>query len=133
MDFKVYKKEEVLQPEGREMVFVPGIIDLEPKLETKGTIQFLTGATLLEDGSKDLLEQECTLSTLWQKGLDPLDEEDGVRWSETLLEEVNPVQLMSDIVEAVAKVTPSVVVVFDTITDEKGNSYLTYKFKGAAL
>ncbi len=30
MDVKVYKKEEVLQPSGRENVYVPDIIDLIP-------------------------------------------------------------------------------------------------------
>lgn len=92
----------------------------------------LVSVELLEDGSHSLLEQQCALATIFQRGLDPLDKEDGIRWSETLLGEVNPIQLMDDIQTAVAKTTTSVAVVFDTVTDNKGNSYLTYTLKEVA-
>lgn len=96
------------------------------------TAEHLIGCEILEDGSKDLVEQACALATIWQKGLDPIDKEIGVRWSETLLGEINVVQLMEDITNAVAEVTPAVTVVFDTVTDDKGNSFLKYTLKGVA-
>lgn len=92
----------------------------------------LVSVELLEDGSHSLLEQQCALATIWQKGLDPLDLEEGIRWSEAILEEINVVQLMEDITNAVAEITPTVAVVFDTVTDNKGNSYLTYTLKEVA-
>ena len=88
--------------------------------------EIITGAVELKDGSKDLLEQECAIATIKQKGLDPLDKEDGIQWSETLLGEVNVIQLMEDIQSAVEQTTTSVVVIFDTVTDSEGRSYLTY-------
>ena len=135
MDLKVYKKEEVLQPEGKEEVYVPDVIDLIPEIVTDDNgNKTLTGAIVYKDteNDKELLEQECALATIWQKGLDPLDKEDGVRWSQVLLEEINPLQLMEDIISAVAKVTLKVAVVFDTITDKDGNSFLTYNLRAIA-
>lgn len=126
MDVKVYKKEEVLQPSGMENVYVPDVIDIIPEIrkDSEGR-EHLLGAELLE-GSDEVLEQMCGLATIWQRGLDPLDEENGIRWSEALLEEINVVQLEEDLVNAVAEVTPTVTVVFNTVTGENGQSYLKY-------
>lgn len=128
MDVKVYKKEEVRQPSGTEYVYVPDVIDIIPDIVTNPDTEeeIITGAVELEDGSKDLLEQECAIATIKQRGLDPLDKEDGVQWSETLLGEVNVIQLMEDIQSAIEQTTTSVVVAFDTVTDSEGRSYLTY-------
>lgn len=128
MDVKVYKKEEVRQPSGTEYVYVPDVIDIIPNIATNTDTgeEIITGAVELENGSKDLLEQECAIATIKQKGLDPLDKEDGIQWSETLLGEVNVIQLMEDIQSAVEQTTTSVVVIFDTVTDSEGRSYLTY-------
>lgn len=76
---------------------------------------------------KEELEQQCALATIFQRGLDPLDLSDGVRWSETILEEMSGLLLIQDIIDAVAKVTSSVQVVFDVIDDDNGQSYLSYK------
>lgn len=128
MDVKVYKKEEVRQPSGTEYVYVPDVIDIIPNIVTNPDTEeeIITGAVELEDGSKDLLEQECAIATIKQRGLDPLDKEDGIQWSETLLGEVNVIQLMEDIQSAIEQTTTSVVVIFDTVTDSEGRSYLTY-------
>ena len=128
MDVKVYKKEEVRQPSGTEYVYVPDVIDIIPNIVTSPDTgeEIITGAVELEDSSKDLLEQECAIATIKQKGLDPLDKEDGIQWSETLLGEVNAIQLMEDIQSAIEQTTTSVVVIFDTVTDSEGRSYLTY-------
>lgn len=93
------------------------------------TEEQIINALTLDDGSEELLEQECALATIWQRGLDPLDLEDGIRWSETLLGEINSLQLIQDITEAVANVTNTVSVVFDVVEDSKGNNLLTYTLK----
>ena len=173
MDVKVYKKEEVLQPQGSEYVYVPDIIDIIPTIieaETTNDIrnhvwnleqlkrvadvsivdgkliinsdkvryengnlyvtlteEQLVSCEILEDDSRELLEQECSLATIWQRGLDPLDLESGVRWSEAILEELSALQLIQDIIDAVANVTSSIKVVFDTVEADNGQSYLSYK------
>lgn len=132
MDLKVYTKQEVKQPKGSEYYYVPNIIDIEPSVSIAGDgHEVLDGCTLFED-EKDLIEQECALATIWQRGLDPVSPEVGVRWSEVLLGEVNVVQLMEDLREAVADVTLNVTVVFDTVTDAKGNSVLQYSLRAVA-
>ena len=132
MDLKVYTKQEVKQPKGSEYYDVPNIIDIEPSVSIAGDgHEVLDGCTLFED-DKDLVEQECALATIWQRGLDPVSPEVGVRWSEVLLGEVNVVQLMEDLREAVADVNLNVTVVFDTVTDSKGNSVLQYSLRAVA-
>lgn len=172
MDVKVYKKEEVLQPEGNEYVYVPDVIDIIPTIiessvesvrnnvwtleqlkrvadvevrdnkliinsdkvryENGNLYATFTGeqivtCDLVED--KEEVEQSCALATIFQRGLDPLDMEDGIRWSEAILGETSVIQLMDDITNAVEKTSTAVTVVFDTVTDANGNSYLTYSLK----
>ena len=125
MDIKVYQKEEVLQPSGSEQVYVPDIIDLIPETEVIDGVAVLKGCAVIDN--RDALEQQCALATIFQRGLDPLDKNDGIRWSEAILEEISGIQLIQDIIEAVAKVTSAVTVQFDTVEDGNGNSYLSYK------
>ena len=73
------------------------------------------------------MEQECSLATIWQRGLDPLDLEDGIMWSEAILEEISCLQLMQDIIDAVARVSSAIKVIFDTVDDSNGQQYLSYK------
>ena len=131
MDFKVYTKEEVEQPSGTETIISPNIIDIYPVITEENGTEILSNAEILTD-EKDILEHAVALATIWQKGQDPLDLEQGVRWSEALLSEINVLQLMEDITKAVSAVTPSVTVVFDTVEDENGNSYLKYTLKANA-
>lgn len=93
------------------------------------TEEQIVSCEILEDGSHDLLEQECALATIFQRGLDPLDTEDGIQWSETLLGEVNVLQLMEQIVEAVSNVSLHVAVDFSTVKTESGQSVLTYSLR----
>lgn len=176
MDVKVYQKEEVLQPDGIEYVYVPDVIDIIPvttEIEVTNAIQnnvwdidllksiadvkiennkliinsdkvrYENGnlyVTLMTDelltcklvDEESEVEQQCALATIFQRGLDPLDKSDGIRWSETLLGEISPVQLMNDITVAVERTSSSMTVVFDTVIDSNGTTYLTYKLKEIA-
>ena len=176
MDVKVYRKEEVLQPDGSEEVYVPDIIDIMPiviEAESTGDIRnhiwslaqlkriadvrvengnlvinsdnvrYENGnlyVTLTEEQimncelveGRDELEQQCALATIFQKGLDPLDLNDGIQWSEAILEEISSLQLIQDIIDAVAKVSTAIKVVFDVVEDDNGNSFLSYKLEEVA-
>lgn len=132
MDVKVYQKEEVKQPEGTIEVFKPSIIDMIPTEAVTDEGTTIVNFEVLEDGSRELLEQQCALATIFQRGLDPLDLEDGIQWSETLLGEVTPIQLIDQIQSAVASVTTSVIVEFDTVKDINGNELLVYKLRSVA-
>lgn len=178
MDLKVYRKEEVIQPDGTLNVLKPDIIDIYPemleivsenqvqneiwsldKLQYLADVRIKDGkliinsdniiyengiiyikitenklynAQILEDNSEELLLQECALATIWQRGLDPVEPEDGIRWSQALLGEVNPLQLIEDINNAVENVTNSVIVEVGTVTSINGQEYLSFKLKMTA-
>ena len=178
MDLKVYRKEEVIQPDGTLNVLKPDIIDIYPemlelvsenqvqneiwsldKLQYLADVKIKDGkliinsdniiyengiiyikitenklynAQILEDNSEELLLQECALATIWQRGLDPVEPEDGIRWSQALLGEVNPLQLIEDINNAVESVTNSVIVEVGTVTSINGQEYLSFKLKMTA-
>lgn len=126
MDLKVYKKEEVAQPSGIENIYVPDIIDIYPDF----TDDVLVNASIVEE--QDELEQAGALATIWQKGLDPLDEDSGIRWSEVMLGEVSVLEIMEDITITLSELSTAIQVEFDTISDSEGKSYLSYKIKVVA-
>lgn len=178
MDFKVYKKEEVYQPQGNAEVLVPDVIDIIPNVidaPTTGDVrnhvwsleqlkkvadvsiengkliinsdkvtyengnlyvtlteEQIISCEILDDDTHEIVEQECALATIFQRGLDPLDVTDGIQWSEVLLGEVNVLQLMEQITEAVSKVSLHVKVEFSTVRLENGQSVLTYSLKEVA-
>ena len=175
MDLKVYRKEEVIQPDGILNVVKPDIIDIYPELLETGKVNLVKGeilsldmlkyyadieikdnklilnsddiiyndnvlylrikgislsnASILEDDSEELLLQECALATIWQRGLDPVEPEDGIRWTQALLGEVNPLQLIEDVNNAVENVTNSVAVEVGTVTSINGQEYLSFKLR----
>lgn len=123
----------MLQPNGTsEDVYVPDTIDIYPVLlsEESGK-EILKNAEILDDTDnfEELIEQSVALSTIWQRGLDPLELNDGNRWSELYLGEINVVQIMEDLTNSVESVSPSVSIDFDTTSDSEGNSYFSYKIK----
>lgn len=120
MDVKVYKKEEVLQGS----VYVPDTIDFYPNKEEKDGVIYITSFDTVV--GKEELEQACSLSTIWQRGNDPIDLASGVRWAETLLEETSVLELMEDITTAVSNTTDMMSVTFDIVEDKNGRSLLTY-------
>ena len=178
MDLKVYRKEEVIQPDGILNVVKPDIIDIYPELIETGKVNLvkdeilsldilkyyadieikddkleinsddiiyndnvlylkikgisLSNASILEDNSEELLLQECALATIWQRGLDPVEPEDGIRWTQALLGEVNPLQLIEDVNNAVENVTNSVAVEVGTVTSINGQEYLSFKLRMTA-
>lgn len=129
MDLRVYTKQRALQPQedGTE-AYEENIIDIVPLLSEDNTV--LLGSETVED--REEIKQACSLSCIYQRGLDPLDLSDGVRWSEALLGEVSPITLMSDLTDAVADVSQNASVTFGTYEDEYGESYLTYKIEVSA-
>ena len=175
MDLKVYRKEEVIQPDGILNVVKPDIIDIYPELLETDKVDLvkdgvlsldilkyyadieikddklvinsddiiyndgvlylkikgisLSNASILEDDSEELLLQECALATIWQRGLDPVEPEDGIRWTQALLGEVNPLQLIEDVNNAVENVTNSVTVEVGTVTSINGQEYLSFKLR----
>lgn len=142
MDLKVYKKELVKQPSGNVFVYVPSVIDIIPVFNPEETSpEDPRKEDLIDEGAlaeaetlegNDELEQACALATIWQRGLDPLDEFDGNRWAQLYLGEINVINIMEDLNKSVQNVSPSVNISFDTVKDANGNSFFTYNIKVVA-
>lgn len=172
MDLKVYRKEEVSQPDGTINILKPDIIDIYPdiieaetsndvknhvwsldnlqqiadvtvkdgklvinsnsvRFENGKLVAYLTGqqlvnAEVLDDDTKELTVQECALASIWQKGLDPVELEHGIRWTEAIHGEINPLQLISDINDAIKEVSLGASVTMDTVEGTNGQEYLTF-------
>lgn len=127
MDCKISKKERRVQKGETIDVYVDGIFDKYPILAEDGV-------TVLDVETVDNMveiQQAALFASLKQKGRDPLSPDVGVRWEETLVDEVPPEVLMTDIREAVSGVSTAAQVIFGTVTDREGNSYLTYDIKVA--
>lgn len=132
MDLFVYTKEDVWQPEGLMHVLKPDIIDIHPVTSEDDEHQvWLEDAEVLADGSRKLTMQQAALATIWQRGLDPLEPDDGIRWAQALMGEISAVALMQDIEYAVETETTAVRVIFSTVRDADGNPYLSYTLKEA--
>lgn len=127
MDCKVSKKERRVQKGEIVDVYVDDVFDKYPVLSEDG-LTVLDVETL--DGIAEI-QQAALFASLKQKGRDPLSPDVGVRWEETLVEEVPPEVLMTDIREAVSGVSTAAQVLFGTVSDNEGNSYLTYDIKVA--
>ena len=123
MDFKVYTKQTAYQPdESGQEVLKDNIIDIIPQFNQEDTVLLTTE---IVEGREETI-QACCLSCIYQYGLDPLDLTDGVRWSEVLLEEISAITLMSDLTNAVSKVSQNASVTFGTAIGADGESYMTY-------
>lgn len=117
--------------EGNKLIINSDRVRIENgRLIVNTTDNVIKGCETVND--RDEVEQQCTLATIFQKGLDPLAMDEGVRWSEAILGEISPIQLMDDLSNAVAKTSSMVTIAFDTITDANGRSYLTYSLKEIA-
>ena len=117
--------------EGNKLIINSDRVRVENRrLIVNTTDNVIKGCETVND--RDEVEQQCTLATIFQKGLDPLAMDEGVRWSEAILGEISPIQLMDDLSNAVTKTSSMVTIAFDTITDANGRSYLTYSLKEIA-
>jgi len=110
-DVKISQKETRSQPEGMVDVYVPNVFDLYPVMSTEDAA-YIETVELVEDAEE--LEQEALFASLCQRGQDPLDPFDGVRWAECAIGELPVEIVMTDIKNAVTSISSSCTVTFDT-------------------
>lgn len=128
MDVKFSQKERRLQKGELVDIFVNDVFDMYPIMAEDG-VTILNVETY--EGQLET-QQAATFAALKQKGSDPLSPNTGVRWEEVILGELPPDVLITDIREAVASSATTASVVFGTIIDNEGNSYLTFDIKVAS-
>lgn len=122
MDIKFTQKQTIKQKD----YLVSGKFEVYPEFSEDD--KYIENIDLLLDDVEDL-KQGVTFATLKQKGSDPLDEEEGNRWSEVFLGELPVFSLMADIKNSVHQLSGLCEVEFYTETDEEGNEYLAFENK----
>ena len=118
MDVKVSRKEKRWQPDGSGIeVLVDNIFDLYPVYGNSIDRNMITDVEVLDDPDEELLDR-AMFAIVKQKGIDPLDKEDGNRWAEAVLGEISGVTVIDDIYKSVAVEGPGVRVTTETISNK---------------
>jgi hypothetical protein len=107
MDFRVSRKEAMLQPKGNVMVLVSDVFDLFPEFGNPFDEKIITDVQWLNDPQAELLDR-AMFGIVKQKGADPIDTEDGVDWSGYLTNEVPAGVLLTQVQNAVFEEGPGV-------------------------
>ncbi len=107
MDVKVSKKEKIYQPDGIAMVLKDHIFDLFPIYGNPLDQNIVTDIEILDGEEEERLDR-ATFSVIKQRGLDPLELQDGIPWAETVLGEVPAVITLAIIKQAVIQEGPGV-------------------------
>lgn len=107
MDVKVSKKEKIYQPDGIAMVLKDHIFDLFPIYGNPLDQNIVTDIEILDGEEEERLDR-ATFSVIKQRGLDPLELQDGIPWAETVLGEVPAVITLAIIKQAVVQEGPGV-------------------------
>lgn len=123
MDVKISKKETRLMQRGAIQVYVNSVFDAYPILDETGFV--IEDVECLNTDVSDL-EQAALFASLMQKGTDPLNPTQGVRWAEYLLGEITDAILMADIKNAVEEVSTSCSVTFQYATDSATDELYMY-------
>ena len=127
MDVKISTKETRLQPSGAIQVYVNNIFDLYPTYDDTGLI--IEDVEVYTSDAEEL-QQAALFASVMQRGTDPLNPNQGVRWVEYLAGEISDALLVADIKNAVESVSTSCSVSFGFVTDSvTGNRYMYYVIK----
>ena len=126
MDIKISVKERRLQPDGPVDVLLDNIFDLYPVFDPEDGNR-ITDIEVLDDDREELLDR-AMFAVVKQRGLDPIEPEDGNQWEEYLLGEVEAPTVMQQVMTAVAREGPGVRIVPETV-QSGGTSYTVFNIK----
>jgi len=125
MDVKVSQKIPRYQPDGVTEVLVSDVFDLYPVFSTSDP-RAINNLEMLNDDEAERLDRGL-FACIKQRGLDPIDMDDGVQWEEALAEEISVSTLIQQIQNAVQETGSGVDVEFYTIVSEQSVETLSYK------
>jgi hypothetical protein len=129
MDFKTSRREKRLQPDGPAEVLLDNMCELYPVFDQDDEDLIVDVEVL--DGDREELLDRAMFALVKQRGLDPLDLNDGVQWAEHVLGEVVAPVILQQIGSAVSKEGPGVSVIPETIR-VNGESMVVFTVKLAA-
>jgi hypothetical protein len=145
MDVKISRKEMRMQPEGPVEVLVDNIFDLYPVYADDprydGQDLYIGQDRVLEqdrkniimdieviDGDRAELLDRAMFALVKQRGMDPIEPEDGVQWAEAVIGEVPAPVIVQQVQLSVSEEGPGVRAHSSTIKSV-GKEYLTFKIE----
>ena len=137
MDIKVSNKEEMYQPKGAVDIIVGGIFDFflieEPvdesqryPLDLNNDQKWIYDVEIIDEVLEETKDR-VVFSVTRQRGQDPMNPNEGIQWTEAMMNEIPVPLLMQQIADAAAKESSYVNVSFETIT-VNGSEQLAVRF-----
>ena len=123
MDLRVSNKVARYQPDGLVEELKNSIFDVYPVILPDGL--GIADVDVLDGEAEESLDR-AMFACIRQKGLNPVDWEEGIDWEGTISGEVPFTSVMSSIQEEVLNEGRGLQVTFATATDERGRAYLTF-------
>jgi hypothetical protein len=142
MDVKVSRKETRLQPDGPVEVLVSNIFDLYPVFAADSRFLYgdlITGqdredldnlivdVEMLDDDRDELLDRSM-FALVKQRGLDPVEPQDGVQWAEAVLGEIPAPAIVQQVHASVSEEGPGVRAIPGTVVSN-GKENLVFKIE----
>jgi hypothetical protein len=106
MDLKVSRREKRFQQNGPVEVLMDNTCDLYP-IFAEDDENLIVDVEFLDDDRAELLDR-AMFAVVKQRGLDPLDSDDGIQWAEYALGEVAAPVILQQIATAVGREGPGV-------------------------
>jgi hypothetical protein len=142
MDVKVSRKETRLQPDGPVEVLVSNIFDLYPVFasdsrflygdlitgqDRKGMDDLIVDVEMLDDDRTELMDRSM-FAQVKQRGLDPVEPQDGIQWAEAVIGEVPAPVIVQQVHASVSEEGPGVRAVPGTVVNN-GKENLVFKIE----
>jgi hypothetical protein len=113
MDFKINNREKRLREGGIGEVMLDGSCDLYPIFD-KDDEDLIVDVEAIDDDFAERLDR-AAFAMAKQRGLDPIDPDDGIQWAEHSIGEVSAPVILAQISSAVSAEGPGVSVSAETI------------------
>jgi hypothetical protein len=126
MDVKVSRREQRFQPDGPVEVLLDNTCDLYPVFDESDE-DLIVDVEFLDDDQAELLDR-AMFASVKQRGLDPLDPDDGIQWAEYAIGDVAAPVILQQATTAVGKEGPGVRLTLDTVR-VGGVDYTTFSLK----
>ena len=127
MDVKISLKERRLLPEGPADVLLDHVFDLYPVFASTDDPNLITDIEVLDNENEERLDR-AMFAVLKQRGLDPVEPEDGNQWEEYFLGEITAPVLIQQITSTAARKGGGVRVTPETVRNG-GKSYTVFTIK----
>jgi hypothetical protein len=126
MDLKVSRRERRFQPDGPAEILMDNTCELYPVF-AEDDEDLIVDVEFLDDDRAELLDR-AMFAVVKQRGLDPIEPQDGVQWAEYAMGDVAAPVILQQVATAVGREGPGVRATPDTVY-AGGVAYTTFNIK----